>query len=220
MPQQINLCISVLRVQRQRFAARTMAYSLLLFGLLGALLCAVWVWNLERSSAAFALAVANQKTEMDSLQSAIASSRNSTAPIDPKLLALQKERLLAVAQKEQVLAAVQQGILRPGEGHSDQLQMVAQSIPAVAWITLVNADRARFELAGYTLEPNALNDWVGRLALQPLLRDFKLSTVTVENKAAAPVKLVADVQNGSAAAPPVWSFSLISQQISPSGSKP
>jgi Tfp pilus assembly protein PilN len=118
-----------------------------------------------------------------------------------------------VKEREKVLAEVQQGMFRQGEGHSDRLLMVARSIPAPVWLTSVKVDSARFEVAGFTLEPAALNEWVAKLAANPLMRDLKLSTVTVENTAAAQIAVPAGASVApnarNAAGRTIWSFNLV-----------
>ena len=211
MPQQINLCTPILLTQKRYFSAQTMVIALGVFAVLGGLLCGVWVWNLERASGGFRQTMDTQAGEINSLKAAIARSRASAGPADAALLAQLKDQRNVLAQREQLLEALQQGLLRPGEGHSDRLQWVARSIPSPVWITAVRLEGARFEVAGYTLEPAALNDWVARLAGSPLMAGLKLATVQVESATAAPVR----TPGAPASAPvapsrPVWSFHLVS----------
>jgi Tfp pilus assembly protein PilN len=117
-------------------------------------------------------------------------------------------------------------MFKPGAGHSDRLLMLSSSIPASVWITEAKIDYGRFEVTGLTLEPSALNEWVDRLAVHPLMRGLKLSTVTVENRSGVvPGKPMAAA---SGAARPVWSFSLVNLEpptppvtvTKPAGGKP
>lgn len=203
MPQQINLCTGVLKTQKQRFTARTMLPALVLFMALGGALVAGGGWSLQRSAAGYQRTLDAQSAEIKVLQAAIAQGRANAAPVDPLMVQQLQERRNTVKEREKVLAEVRQGMFRPGEGHSDRLLMVAKSIPPTVWLTSVKADSARFEVGGFTTEPAALNDWVARLAINPLMRDFKLSTVTVENAAAS-------VPGGSSTrARAIWSFSLV-----------
>ena len=130
-----------------------------------------------------------------------------------------------------MLVALQEGLLRPGEAHSDRLLLVARSIPAVVWVTEVKADSTRFEISGFTLESAALNTWVGALAGSPLMRGLKLAAVKVENTQAAqlnvPVTAAAASASPSVATRAVWSFNLVNVEpppavsaISPNGAKP
>lgn len=214
MPQQINLCTGILTTQKQRFTARTMLPALGVFIALGGALVAGGTWSLQRSSDGYRSTLDAQSAEIKTLQEAIAQSRANAAPVDPALVQQLQDRRNTVKAREKVLAEVQQGMFRPGEGHSDRLLMVARSIPAPVWLTSVKVDSARFEVVGFTLEPAALNDWVAKLAANPLMRDLRLSTVTVENTAAAQVAVpvaAAATQPGSRAAGvrSMWSFSLV-----------
>jgi Tfp pilus assembly protein PilN len=207
MPQQINLCSNVSRAPKQRFGAKTMLPALGVCVLAGVGLGAGWAWNLERSAQGYRQTLDTQAGEIQSLQAAIQRSRATAGPVDAMLLAQQQERRLAVVQREKVLDAVLLGMLRPGEGHSDRLLMVARSIPSPAWLTSVTLDVARFEVAGFTLEPAALNDWVARLAAAPLMRDLKLSTVTVESTSVS--------SKSAAGAKPSWAFTLVNLEPPP-----
>jgi Tfp pilus assembly protein PilN len=231
MPQQINLCTPILLTQKRYFSAQTMALTLGLFIALGGLLCAAWVWSLHNASAGYSQTMTGQAREIESLQAAIQRSKASAAPVDPALVQQLQERRKAVQQRGQVLVALQDGLLRPGEAHSDRLLLVARSIPAAVWVTEVKADATRFEISGFTLESAALNTWVGTLAGSPLMRSLKLAAVKVENTQAAqlnvPVTAVAASASPSVAARAVWSFNLVNVEpppavsaISPNGAKP
>jgi Tfp pilus assembly protein PilN len=219
MPQQINLCTPILLTQKRYFSAHTMAVALGVFLLLGGILCGVWVWNLDQGTAVFRQTGIAQTREVESLKAAIERSKASAAPVDPALLAQLQSRRTVLAQREKLREALKEGMFRPGWGHSDRLSWVARSIPAPVWITDVKMDGVRFEVAGFTLEPPALNDWVDQLAASPLMQGLKLSAVKVENAtltrttgapgAAAP----ASVASASTVPPrPVWSFNLVSTQ--------
>ena len=70
MPQQINLCSPTQRIRQQIFSARTMLRSLAVFWVLGGVLCAVMVWNLQRSTAEFTRLVQSQTQEIEKLKAA------------------------------------------------------------------------------------------------------------------------------------------------------
>jgi Tfp pilus assembly protein PilN len=217
MPQQINLCTPILLTQKRYFSAHTMAIALTIFLVLGGALCGMWVWNLDNASAALQLAIASHTSEVENLQAAIVRSRANAAPVDPALLALLKERRNAIAQREKLLDALKQGMFRPGWGHSDRLAWVARSIPDPVWITEVRMDGSRFEVSGFTLEPAALNEWVDKLAISPLMQGLKLATVKVENATATTVAIPSTAASGASApvaTPPraVWKFNLVSTE--------
>ncbi len=217
MPQQINLCTPILLAQKRYFSAHTMLIALGVFFLLGGILCGTWVWNLDRATESFQRSLASHTSELDSLKAAIQRSQANAAPVDPALLAQLTERRNAVVQREKLKEALNEGMFRPGWGHSDRLTWVARSIPAPVWITDVRMDGARFEVSGFTLEPAALNDWVDKLSISPLMQGLKLATVKVENATAASLA-VPNAAAAAASAPtaplaparPVWSFNLVS----------
>ncbi len=219
MPQQINLCAPILLTQKRYFSANTMATSLAVFLLLGAALCATWVWKLNQATNAFQLSTASQSRDMENLQATIQRSGASSAPLDPALSAQMQARHVAIEQREKLKEALKEGMFQPGWGHSDRLAWVAQSIPDPVWITEVRMDAKRFEVKGYTLEPSALNEWVDKLAASPLMRGLKLATVKVDNASVAantaPLAGVPAPSASSAAARETssrakWSFSLVS----------
>ena len=216
MPQQINLCTPILLTQKRYFSAHTMAISLGIFVVLGAALCGTWVWGLDHASESFQQSVESHKTEVESLQAAILRSKANSAPVDPTLLAQLTERHNAVAQREKLKEALSQGLFQPGWGHSDRLTWVARSIPAPVWISEVRLDGARFEVSGFTLEPAALNEWVDKLSVSPLMQGLKLATVRVEKAVAANLAVPsAAASAASAPAAParaVWAFNLVSAE--------
>jgi Tfp pilus assembly protein PilN len=115
-----------------------------------------------------------------------------------------------VARQQGVLRGLEQGRMAPGEAHSDRLALVSRSIPDKVWVTGLLADATRLEVTGYTLEPSALNDWVARLSLSPLMQGLRLATVKVQS-----IRLAQATGAPAAAAPAgpeTWSFTLISAQ--------
>lgn len=225
MTQQINLCAATFRPVRQRFSALTLVQALAALVVVGGALAAAWIWNLEQSSASYRQTTATQAAEIASLKAAIAQSRANAAPVDPALVAQLQNRRGAIAQREVLVDAVRQGMFTPGEGHSDRMLMLSRSIPASVWITTLAVDQGRLEVGGFTLETQALNEWVDRLAKHPLMRDLRLSGVTVENKTEVRAKVVDVLAGAAAPAPaasmakspsrPVWSFKLVSQEPPP-----
>lgn len=213
MPQQINLCSPLLLKQKQYFSAQTMAVALALFLVSGGALCAAWLWSLNNASEGFKQTMAAQSREIEGLQTAIQTRKASAGPADAALVQRLQEQRKTVQQRGQLLQALQEGVFRPGEAHSDRLQWIARSIPAPVWVTEVKADASHFELAGFTLEPSALNEWVDKLATSPLMRGLRLATVQVENTVAAQVKVpVAAAVAPAATARAMWSFKLVSAE--------
>ncbi len=204
MPQQINLC--------------TMAIALGVFLVMGVALCGTWVWKLDRAKEAIQQSTTAQSREIESLKAAIQLSRAKATPVAPALLKQLQEQRELVVQREKLKEALKEGVFRPGWGHSDRLAWVARSIPAPVWITDVQMDGVRFEVKGFTLEPAALNDWVDKLSISPLMQGLKLATVKVE-KAATAALVVPGAAASAASAPAtparaVWAFNLVSAEPS------
>ncbi len=201
MPQQINLSTPVLLAQKRYFSARTMLVSLMVFALLGGGGTAYGLWNLRQAAQAMRSALVAQEPELARLRAAVAQAKavdtNAEAQLTQQLQAARQQ----LAERARVLAELRQGTLIPGRGHSARLQMVAQSIPPQAWVTGMAGDASQMEVSGFTQEPAALNDWVARLALHPVLAGQQLSRVKVERVAPAP--------GGRA----LWSFSLVSTVV-------
>lgn len=218
MPQQINLCTPILLTQKRYFSAHTMAIALGVFLVLGGALCGSWVWNLDQATESFQDSMISNKREVESLKAAIQLSRANAAPADPALLAQLEERRNAIAQRLKLQEALKEGMFRPGWGHSDRLTWVARSIPEPVWITEVKMDGTRFEVSGFTLEPAALNEWVDKLSVSPLMQGLKLATVKVENAAVATVAIPSTVASAASAplapARAIWSFNLVSAEPS------
>jgi Tfp pilus assembly protein PilN len=210
MAQQINLCTPILLKPKHYFSAQTMVQTVGVFVVLGGLLCGTWVWNLKQATDGYARVMARQTQEIDGLQSAIQRGRAAAGPVDAALLAQLRMTQSALQQREALLAALQQGVMAPGWGHSDRLQWVARSIPAPVWVSNIKMDVGQFAVSGFTLEPAALNDWVAKLSINPLMHGMKLATVKVQSTAAGP----------AAVSRPVWSFSLVSAVPTPAAPVP
>jgi MSHA biogenesis protein MshI len=223
--QQINLCTVASAPAGPRLQARKLL-SVLAFGLvLLAAVGAFWLWSLERSAQAYGQTLEAQDAEIKNLQTAIQRSRAAAAPADPSLLTALQARKSAVLERENVLNQVRQGLFRAGEGHSDRLVLLTRSIPADTWIASLKVDSTAFEIAGFTLDPASLNDWVAQLGRHPVMQGLQLSDVKVD--------LVPPELPGAqgAMAPlrgkPLWSFRLLSahalpgpQAVAVSGAKP
>ena len=229
MPQQINLCTPILLTQKRYFSAQTMAQALAVFVLLGGGLCAYWVWSLNTASDGFKKTLATQSQELESLQAAIKQGKVGAGPLEAALAQQLQGHKLDLQQRQSLMEALQRGLFRPGWGHAARLQLVARSIPAQVWVTELKADDNQLALTGFTLEPAALNGWVGKLAASPLLEGQKLSTVKVEHASAAVLKTLAGtavpaaVSANASTARPMWSFSLVSALGKPApgvGAKP
>ncbi len=220
MAQQVNLCLPILRKQTKRFGAQSLALALVIILGVGAVLGAAWIWNLNQSSDSLQVTLAAQSKELDTLRVALERARASANPGESAVVQELRQRRLELQQRQSILEALSKGLFEPGHGHAARLQLVAQTIPPVAWLTHIRTDDQLLELGGYTLEPAALNDWVGKLATSPLLQGQRLTTAKVEGvKPSASlvpgspgVTQTAAVKAVAPEAPVVmWSFSLLSK---------
>ncbi|MDZ7938879.1 MAG: PilN domain-containing protein [Rhodoferax sp.] len=214
MPQQINLCSPVLLAPKRYFAADTMLRVVGLFAVVGGIGCAAYVWYFSQASAELQRVLQNHKQQATQLQAALTVQTAAAAPLDPTLQSQRKALEDDVARQEGILRGLEQGRMVPGEAHSDRLALVSRSIPEKVWVTGLLADATRLEVTGYTLEPSALNDWVARLSLSPLMQGLRLATVKVQSTRApqSPGATATVATPAAPAGPETWSFTLISAQ--------
>jgi Tfp pilus assembly protein PilN len=225
MAQQVNLCFPILRKQKSRFAAQTLVVLLIIIVVVGGALGGAWVWSLNRTSDSLKKTLDLQTAELDGLRAALERGKVSAAPAAQAQAQDIKNRQALLQQRKDVLQALSQGVFKPGFGHSDRLQLLARSIPAQVWVTLVRTDDQVLDVTGYTLSTEVINDWVASLAASPLLKGQALSTVKLDSVAPEsvlkfPAALQADAIKSAASSPvptaqaPVlpslWSFNLIS----------
>ena len=225
MPQQINLCTPVLLKQKRYFSAQTLLQTMAVLAVLGGGLATYGVWSLQSAKLALQTTSSVRAPELASLRTAVASQNSgmdSSGPgLDRQLLAAREQ----LKERLNTLAELRRGLMAPGQGHSARLQLVAQSIPDQVWITQVRGDELQLEVAGFTDEPTALNDWVAKLAQSPLLQGQQLTRIKVERAELAPIAgLARSAQTASAPAPVVvparapWAFTLVS--MFPPASRP
>lgn len=204
MTQQINLFTPILLTQKRYFSAQAMAQALIVFIFLAGGLCAYWVWSLDDAGEKVRKSLLTQSRELSNLQAILQQGKVSSGSAQLALTQDLQTRRATLLQREKLMDELKRGLFQPGFGHAARLQLVAQSIPARAWVTEIKADDTQFSVSGLTLDPAVLNEWVGKLAASPLLKGQKLETVKVENASAS----------ASASAPtsprPVWTFTLIS----------
>jgi Tfp pilus assembly protein PilN len=219
MPQQINLCTPILLTQKRYFSALTMVQALVLIALVGGGIIAYWVWTLKQATAGFRQTVAATTTEMTTLKAAIQSRKAVAMPVAPALVQELQNRRLEDARREKVLFELRRGLFKPGWGQSARLQLVAQTIPPEVWVTQVQADERQIDVSGFTVEPAALNEWVRKLAISPLLQGQSLATIKVERVVAegagGAVGLSRSGSVAGGAQKLVWSFNLVSALTTP-----
>ena len=206
MPQQINLSTPVLLTQKRYFSALAMLQTLVALLVVGGALTAYGTWSLRSAARDFKATTDAQAAEVVRLRGALAARapEGSLKDLEQQLTAARG----VLAERTRTLEELRRGLMRPGFGHSARLQLVAQSIPASAWVTLVQADPSRFEVRGFTLEPAALNDWVAKLGQSSLLAGQSLRSVRVERVAAAVAQPGQVRLDTGVADRPLWSFFL------------
>lgn len=159
MPQQINLFHPVLLAPRRHFPAASIAQALGLWIVtLGAL--AAWAtWRTQSLRADVAAAAASHASQAQQLTQLLAQRQGSGA--DPAALAQELAVVDArLTEREGWLARLDEGA---GEMPSRLLLQVAQTIPAPVWLQDLKWTPGRLELAGRTLQPEALQPWLARL---------------------------------------------------------
>jgi Tfp pilus assembly protein PilN len=214
MSQQINLCTADFRPVKQRFGAKTMLLLLLGSLVLSSSLMGAWVWQVGQANQTIAQTISQQTQEVESLKVAIAQAQAAAAPADTSLVNQLIERRAEVGKRQTLIDAIREGVFKPGEQHSDRLLLLSRSIPANVWVSEVKVEQGRFEVTGYTLNPDALNTWVHALSASSLMRHLKLTNISVENKSEAGAKLRGissdPLANASATVTaPLWGFHLV-----------
>lgn len=211
MAQQVNLCSPILLTQKKYFSAATMAASVGVFVVLGAALAGAWTWNLQRAAAEYQATMKSQATEMASLKAALERNKSAAQAPDPALVQQLEAQRQLLAQRRKLQDALQAGALQADNAPSHRLRFLADSTPAPVWITGVLLATDKFQVSGFTLEPEALNAWVARMATQPLLQGLQLTDVQVQNVRSASAGAPAPAASGAGAASAsrnVWSFVL------------
>ena len=207
MPQQINLYSPILLTPRRYFSAAAMLQALAVLGLgLGVL--GGWVVHgtqqLRQGVAAAQQTSAGEKQRLTSeLLLKPAPSKDNSA--------LEQQAAQArsqLAERLALLAELDAATTAPQVAHSVLLRHLAQTVPSAVWLTEVKLVQGRVELAGMTLQPEALRPWLARLAEHPALAEQALRTVRVERVEKAEGAAGGDVGIGPGAE--TWRFRLLS----------
>ncbi len=208
MSQQINLYNPILATKKNYFSALAMLQAWAILAIFGGALCGYWVWSIHAASDAFKQTLSAQARELVNLQAAVKKSKTGLSPAELEAaLSHDLQGLRADLQlREKLQVKLQQGLFRQGQGHAARLLLVAQSIPAQAWLSELKSDEAQLEISGFTLEPLVLKDWIGKLGASALLAGLKITSLKVEKVTDA------KPQNGPAS---VWSFQLVGALANP-----
>ena len=180
MTQQINLCAPIFLTPKRVFSAQSMLQLFVVFMLLLGGSCLYGVAQLRAEKRALDLTFDAQSITLKSIQASLEKSKSESGSVTKGLsqeLQLQRVKL---AQREQLLVAVNKGRFQPGAGHSSRLRLVSQSIPSKVWLTEIKADDGMLNVTGFTLEAAVLNEWLAKLEASPLLAGQKLSSIKVD----------------------------------------
>lgn len=225
MPQQINLCTPVLLTQKRYFSAQTLMQTLAVFAVLGGGLAAYGVWSLQSARQALQVSAAARTPELANLRTAIVNYNHGAESSGPGLDRQLQAARAQLKERQMTVADLRRGLMAPGTGHSTRLELVARSIPQQVWITQVRGDEFQLEVAGFTDEPAALNDWVAKLSQSPLLHGQQLARVKVERT--EPVLNSGLARSAQPASSPAvararvpWAFTLVSVLPTAGRSKP
>ena len=198
MAQQINLYSPILLAPKRYFSALAMlqALALLTVGLVGLSLWSVsHTQGLKRDLAS---ATAADGAEQQRLQLALAARPATPSNVS----ALEQELAQArrqLADREALLASLSAPTPSGRISRSTLLRLLAQTLPASAWLTEVRLVDGRVELAGATLQPETLRPWLDRLSAHPALAGQALEAIKVERR---------DVDAGRGRE--TWSFRVVS----------
>ncbi|MDH5204611.1 MAG: PilN domain-containing protein [Hylemonella sp.] len=219
MAQQINLCTPLFLKQKKYFSATTMWLALWVFLLLGGGLSAYWSWSMRQLGEDYQRSIAANLAEIQALKAAIQTSKENAAPADSTLMQELQASRSALEQRQRWLDDLKSGLVTVDTGHSAHLRLLAQSIPAQAWLTGVKVSGGQVEVSGYVLEPALLRSWVERLTASDLLRDYQLSSMKVEqvaadgrSGAARPVQFASTRRSGD---PQTWAYVLVIEKRKP-----
>jgi Tfp pilus assembly protein PilN len=181
MAQQINLYSPILLAPKRHFSALAMVHSL---AVLAAGLVAFSLWAVSQTQGlrhSLAAAVAADTAEQQRLQAALAARPappSNVSALEQELTQAQRQ----LAEREALLAAITTPTPGSSASRSALLRLLAQTLPASAWLTEVTLVDGRIELAGATLQPETLRPWLDRLSAHPALAGQVLAAVRVERR--------------------------------------
>lgn len=181
MPQQINLYNPILLARKRYFSALAMGQALAVL-LLG--LAALGGWSvlatrqLRLDLASATAADAQEKQRLDAALARRPALPKDTTALEQQLAQAQQQ----LGERQRLLAELVPGIGAAAAQRSGTLQLLAQTVPSTVWLTEVRLADGRVELAGLTLEPEALRPWLAALSSQPALAGLALRTVKVERR--------------------------------------
>ena len=208
MAQQINLYSPILLAPRRYFSALAMVQAL---AVLAVGLVALSLWSVSQTQGLrrdLASTSAADNAEQKRLQVALAgrpAAPTNVSALEQELAQARKQ----LAEREALLAS----IAAPAPGNdisrSALLRLLAQTLPTSSWLTEVKLVDGRVDIAGATLQPEALRPWLDRLSAHPALAGQTLEAVKVERR---------DPNVGTG--PESWSFRVVSSRGSSATAAP
>jgi Tfp pilus assembly protein PilN len=198
MAQQINLYSPILLAPKRYFSALAMLQAL---GVLAAGLVGLSLWSvshtqgLRRDLASASAADSGEKQRLAAALAARPVAPTNVSALEQELAQARKQ----LAEREALLASIAAPAPGNGISRSALLRVLAQTLPATAWLTEVRLVDGRVDIAGATLQPEALRPWLDRLSAHPALAGQTLEAVRVERR---------DANVGSS--PESWSFRVVS----------
>ena len=202
MAQQINLYSPIFLAPQRHFSALAMAQALGAVALALVALCAWAQWSSRSLRGELQGTLQAHRVEREQLQAALAERSNTGNGV-----ALEQElaRLRAdIGRRHRVLDELSRGLAAPGRSHAAILRLVAETVPPPVWLTELKLVDGRLELAGLTLQPEALQPWLAQLSANPLTAGQQLAAVKVERGGATGSPAAAAAQLDA------WSFAVVS----------
>jgi Tfp pilus assembly protein PilN len=200
MPQQINLYSPILLTPKRYFSALAMGQAMAVFT---AALLALSAWTAFRTASLrsdLQSTTQAQDGERERLKIALSKQPAAASPAALEQELAAESRLLA--ERQRALAELSRGLVTDGRSHSAWLRLLAQTVPAPVWLTEVKLSEGRVDLAGATLQPDALRPWLARLGAHPLAAGRGFNALKVE-------RAEADSQPATGAAE-TWIFQVAS----------
>ena len=159
MPQQINLYHPLLLAPRRHLQAATLAQALGLWTLALLALAAWSGWRTQSMSSELAEARTRQGGERQQLAAAHAArlaALGSPAALNEELVRTQAR----LAERRHLLALLEGS--DAAQSPTPLLQELAEELPAPVWLSEIRWAPGQVELAGQTLQPEALQAWISR----------------------------------------------------------
>ncbi len=181
MAQQINLYSPIFLAPQRHFSARAMLQAL---GVVAVAFAALSGWaqfgsvTLRRDLQSTLRAHESERAQVAAALTD-AAGRSDGVALEQELARLRQD----VARRRETLGELSRGMAVEGHSHAAMLRLVAQTLPAAAWLTDVKLVEGRLELAGLTLQPEVLRPWLAQLAGHPLTAGQQLAAVKVERAA-------------------------------------